>query len=158
MTTPAVAATIRRLVQDLVTNPRRHRWGVCAPHAKRLCALPVAGDFEGYLLVTASGGVLRLPDEGGEPFEPPWPEPLLGIAEAVRLYPELRELLPPRPDGRPTCGHCAGRGHYGAVSRLQNVGGYVHESDLILCGYCCALGWIPAESDRDLVARPACPG
>ena len=72
---------------------------------------------------------------------------MLAIAEAVRLYPELRELLPTRPAGRPDCSRCGGTGHFGPVSRLKGVQGYVADSDLILCGDCCSLGWVPIESN-----------
>lgn len=143
MTSELTTRTIRRLLEDLIANPSNHRWGGCHEHAKRLGALPVFGDFGGFLFVAPDGRVLSVPDLWRHPEgEAPWPLPLLALAEAARLYPELSELRPRRSDDAADCLKCSGRGHYGKLADIPGISASVHESDLLLCGYCSSLGWI----------------
>jgi hypothetical protein len=60
MTSEQTERTIERLLEDLIANPTKHRWGVCRENAKRLGALPVFGDFGGFLFVAPDGRVLSV--------------------------------------------------------------------------------------------------
>lgn len=149
MTPEETKRTIQRLLEDLIANPTKHRWGACRANAKRLGALPVFGDFGGFLFVAPDGRVLSVPDLWPHPEgEAPWPLPLLALAEASRLYPELSELRPRRPDDAADCAQCSGRGHHGRLSEVPGVSGHVDESDLVLCGYCHSLGWTGPNQDH----------
>lgn len=59
------------------------------------------------------------------------------LFQGSKKYPELRDLIPERPDDAPICPHCHGTG-IDSFSTLNNIEG-------IVC-FCGGLGWIPKES------------
>jgi len=91
-------------------------------------ALPLYSDVGGCLALRPDGRVVQIV----------WEKPELSFGDAAtkwrtvalvngaKTYPELRELLPARPAGAPTCGNCDGRGTI--------------ESGII-CGVCFGLGF-----------------
>jgi hypothetical protein len=95
-------------------------------------ALPVYTGVGSTLLISESGEILSYDDEQ-ESVRPESDEVWRSIAlvSAARRYPELRALLPARPEGAPECDQCAGTG---SVKRFA-------------CGRCGGLGWLgPAGS------------
>jgi len=95
-------------------------------------ALPVYSDMGGDILLTPSGDVVFLDDEGvvtALPDAPPdWA--LVARIAAAEKYPELAAIVPTRPDSAPNCPACGGAGRQLEL-RLR-------------CGSCLGLGWVHA--------------
>jgi len=116
-------ATLVRTLQRSAS--RAPGWEKAA--AERFHALPVYSDASATLLLSASGELLQIADadDAACPLEDPlWAR--IARASAVRRYPELQGLLPPRQASALDCRTCAGKGS------VANV----------LCGVCGGYGWL----------------
>jgi hypothetical protein len=90
-------------------------------------AITVAGD-----IVSFSWDNLELPREEHDPRIRN-----IVLFQGSKKYPELRNLIPERPDDAPICPHCQGTG-IESFSATHNIEG-------VVC-FCGGLGWIPKES------------
>jgi hypothetical protein len=109
--------------------PANEEWAL----AKRLNALPVHSDPAGVLLLRSDGQVLDVA-RGADGLAKPadsyrW---LLARVSAARRYPELRVLLPRRPQHADSCAECGGSG------LRHNPNPPAHA----LCRSCTGLGWV----------------
>jgi hypothetical protein len=98
---------------------------------RALHAWPVYGDLGGVLFVTPDGEVYCRPhDTSGLVVvtDPRWRT--IAWAAAAEQAPEVRELLPSRPDGTPDCSACEGKGRIQATPQSR-----------AWCGACWGLGW-----------------
>ena len=113
-------------------NPRMAAW------LREIDALYLFGTFGFEAVMRPDGTVLVAVDEHwGEPGapEPPWrpateSERTISIVAARERWPEVAQLLPPRPAAARDCPTCQGHGALpiGATS--------------VLCSDCGALGWV----------------
>jgi len=110
-----------------------------AEAARRFNALPLYEGWDGWGLITDDGEVLEGSDEGAVV---PAVEPLrtMYLVKGAEDYPELRVLLPVRPELSADCDHCNGTGwfHQGGVKTHTR------------CGMCRALGWVAVPSNTSL--------
>lgn len=125
---PHLAAAIQRRIDALETDGIG-RW-VLRVCKHELNALPTLGNQIYIWALRPDGTVLCMDHEA---FSHPVEEvsdPLVAYAvchEAARRYPELRELVPPRPAGVVPCDAC------GATGWIEATGA--------ACSVCDAMGW-----------------
>lgn len=113
-------------------NPRLASW------LREIDALYLFGTFGFDAVMQSDGSVLVSVDEHwGEPDapEPPWraatsAERSLSIVAASERWPEIVQLLPPRPAAASDCSTCRGQG------------GGMNGQTTVLCRDCGALGWV----------------
>ena len=112
-----LAATVKRLISDVMAgraNPfgRKHAdpLGFNREAAQATGGLPCWGDMGGFLVITPGGAILGYDLENNveEVRDEKWRR--IALASAARMYPELCELMPTRPDNAVTCGECKGTG------------------------------------------------
>jgi hypothetical protein len=99
-----------------------------------LKALPIFPDMSGCIALRPDGSMVFLDDESGkisEDIEPHWR--LIALVNGSMKYPELKTLLPSRPENAEICQQCQGTGRF----ILENQ---VFES--AFCGICSGLGWL----------------
>jgi len=112
--------------------------------ADQLSRRSVSPDARGMLLYVTIGHAAYLATDGSvwleggdeDPGSVQWSlakpvERIGALFIATKYYPELQELLPPRPSDAPTCTQCAGRGHVFAE---------------VVCPSCGGLGWVSDEA------------
>jgi len=113
---------IRRRLAEYLSDPASEHHDV----ARRFDALPVYADMGGTLFITPSLLVLSMKSDEivlTEESAAEWK--FIALVAATERFPELKPMLPARPDGEPDCAVCAGTGRlYGAR-----------------CGSCFGLGW-----------------
>ena len=92
--------------------------------------LPVYSDMGGDLLLLPDGNVIVFgnDDKEGEPVSDSWAT--IAYLSAAKRFPELKSMVPKRPDNAEDCQACMGDGQV-VVGSLE-----------ILCGKCSGLGWI----------------
>jgi|GraSoi013_1_40cm_1032412.scaffolds.fasta_scaffold254418_1 hypothetical protein len=105
-------------------------------HAKASDLSRVSSDGTGFRIYADMGGAIFIRPDGSmisetgsshpDPIDAKWRT--VALVASMREHPELRELLPQRPDTAVQCGPCIGTG------RLLGV----------ICGTCFGLGWKPA--------------
>jgi hypothetical protein len=90
--------------------------------------LPVYSDMTGSLGFSPDGVILFSDWESNE-VKPMTDEgwQIIAAVSAIERYPDLREILPDRPNRAKSCDACGGKG------RMLSV----------FCGRCHGLGWIP---------------
>jgi hypothetical protein len=99
--------------------------------ARRFNALPLYEGWNGWGLLTEGGDVLEGFEEGAivravDPLR------TMYLVTGAEDYPELKVLLPGRPESSLDCYHCKGTGWF------DQDGAKVH----VRCGMCRALGWV----------------
>ena len=91
-------------------------------------ALPLYSDVGGCLALRPDGRVVQIvwekPERSFGDAAPNWR--WVALVNGAKTYPELRELLPARPAGAPSCANCEGRGAL---------------DDGVICGVCFGLGF-----------------
>jgi ABC-type transport system involved in multi-copper enzyme maturation permease subunit len=114
--------------------------------AKRLDALPVLSDAAGVLLLRPDGQVIEVaPGPDAQPQPAGSYRWLVARVAAARLFPELRVLLPPRPQKAGNCPDCAGSGFH------PN-----HDTPVrALCHTCTGLGWVYVPPPEELINADA---
>ncbi len=134
---PQEAEAIRRLSEAV---RRDGRWDWEREAASKTSGVPVYADMGGVLVVRSDGVVLLIESNRGvveEVREERWI--LVARQEAALKYPELKGLMPVRPEGATDCQECAG---HGSVNPFKKV-----EQD-IRCGVCCGMGWLKVPTQR----------
>jgi len=99
--------------------------------AGELRAWPVYGDLGGVLLLAPNGAVYCRDNNTMEvrpELDPGWRQ--LAWAAAAEAVPELRPLLPARPDDAPDCTGCGGVGQVQITPNCR-----------VWCGSCWGQGW-----------------
>jgi hypothetical protein len=117
---------LQRRVTEYLSDPAAEFRDV----ATRFNALPVYSDVGGTLFVTPSLQILSMRSDETvvvEEHAPQWK--LVALIAAAERFPELKQLLPVRPNGVSVCSICLGTG------RVEQG---------LRCGACFGLGW-PAE-------------
>jgi hypothetical protein len=99
-----------------------------------LKALPIYQDMSGCIALRPDGSMVFLDDQSrkvSEDIEPQWR--LIALVNGSVKYPELKTLLPARPENAWNCQQCEGTGRF----IFENQ---VYES--AFCGTCSGLGWL----------------
>lgn len=98
--------------------------------------LPLVWDMGGVLAINAGGDILSFPwDDTSHPTVERDPRVRnVALFQGGVKYPELKALLPTKPDDAHLCPHCGGTG-IAPLAAEANVSN-------IVC-YCGGLGWIP---------------
>ena len=129
------SAFIRERVSQFEQEaPKDFRWEI--PHVREHAALPVFRGWTETLAIREDGSLVRWSTEGEWPGareldEPTWVN--LALVQAARLYPELKGLIPARPDDAETCVQCRGTGQVPDLSATLKA---------VIC--CCGgTGWLP---------------
>ncbi len=142
------SALISKLIADYITGP--------APDPNNLrqlaaaeSVLPLQVDMGGVVAINARGDIISFPftlKASGEIVAFPLDEaehPRLesdprirnvALFQGSKKYPELKDLVPTKPDDARVCPHCGGTGIDPYATKLK--------MDNIVC-YCGGLGWIP---------------
>jgi hypothetical protein len=126
---PELAQRIQRHLNDL---PRHFGAWPVRLAKKKLNALPLHGDQINLWALRADGVVLCLDHESASLTVREESEPLTLYAvlvQGAQKYPELQELVPPRPLGVRQCEHCSGTGVVGVAESAPG------------CMRCRGLGW-----------------
>jgi hypothetical protein len=91
-------------------------------------ALPLYSDVGGCIALRPDGRVVQVIWEKPEQsfFDAPAPFRTAALVRGSQVFPELRELLPARPEGAADCANCEGRGEI-----FKGV----------ICGACFGLGF-----------------
>ena len=122
-----VNMSIRDAITRLTAEARDSASAAVREAATVTGALPVHIEMGGALALTADGDIVQYDFETGTTNVPEEVWRIAALVKAARRFPELRDLVPPRPIGAVDCPACGGRG-------------------LILgdmdCGTCIATGWI----------------
>jgi hypothetical protein len=129
--TERVAAAVRTLAAEIERDTTLSR----APHD----LLPVYSGWAGYLALSPAGDIVFINSEATKDFVEPVTELLwitVALVNAAARHPELAELLPGRPVGRPDCEQCGGLGVVDVAAHRFGC----------RCG---GLGWVP-ESPSEL--------
>jgi hypothetical protein len=104
--------------------------------------LPLFIDMGGVFAINTKGDIISFPLDG-EPLQVEEKLPKIEIDPRIRnialyqgskKYPELKNLIPLKPDNAQVCPHCGGSGIDPYAAKLN--------TDKIIC-YCGGLGWIP---------------
>ena len=101
--------------------------------AWQLNALPILPDMSGCLALRPDGSFIYLDEETEkvtEVFDPKFI--LVALVNGSEKYPELKALLPVRPDTAIDCDNCQGTGRFIFESQLYKQA---------FCGTCSGLGW-----------------
>lgn len=130
----SLSAQIATRLQEYINSEDAH-FRTLAQH---LGALPIYADLGGYILLRPDGELLFV-DIDQDPqdvrvmttsIEPRWRT--LALVVGSEKYPELRELLPVRPNGAQDCRTCGGRGRVDPTPEVRGL----------WCGECHGLGWV----------------
>ena len=123
---------IQKRIEELITSSdpdpadlRRIAW--------QLNALPILPDMSGCLALRSDGSFVFLDGEteqATEEFDPKFK--LIGLVNGSERYPELKALLPVRPDNATDCDNCQGTGRFVFESQVYKQ---------VFCGTCSGLGW-----------------
>ncbi len=107
-------------------------------YASRHSVLPLFVDWTGFWGISANGSVLLIDTEEDTPPVLEADARILRIAlfQGARKFPELRPLVPRRPDAAGDCPNCHGQG----VIDIPGV-----ERGVIVCS-CGGLGWLDQET------------
>ena len=132
--------------QTMLKNWKPHHSAMVADHLARLLGhgpgprcfdiriaqvthcLPVYEYMSGSILLSTSGEFLFYDDESGSVDrldDSRWEN--IALVSLTRRYPDMSDLLPPRPRNAIACPACSGAGR---VPRLN-----------VICGECAGLGW-----------------
>ena len=112
-----LAAAVRRLISEVVSgraNPfgrdSADPLGFNRAAAQVTGGLPCWSDMGGFLAITPSGSIVGYAhqEKVEEVLDEKWRR--IALAAAARMYPELSELLPARPEKSITCRECSGTG------------------------------------------------
>ena len=127
-----VSACVQERLAELLAAPRTDSPSDMGAIAQQMHALPVYLDMSGALAFTVDGVVLFL-DWETEQVTPTTDESWIIVAAvaAAEKYPELRELIPPKPSHATICHSCRGTGKLSLAPKLT-VG----------CWTCRGLGWV----------------
>jgi hypothetical protein len=140
LTDATLARRIAELIRAFQAGGAPHDWQ--QELACRFDALPVYGDLGGALLLRPDAEVLAVAWDSESVAHVAEPrERILGLAVAADEFPELRPLLPRRPETAVSCPACGGGGRW-KVPWLE-PGPW--------CGHCMGVGWLdekPAEPRR----------
>jgi hypothetical protein len=111
-----------------------------AQAARRFNALPLYEGWDGWVVLTDSGEVLEEGSEEGMVVPVVEPMHTMCLVIGAESYPELKAMLPLRPESSTECEHCNGTGwfHHGGVKTRTR------------CGMCRALGWVAVPSNTSL--------
>jgi hypothetical protein len=103
-------------------------------HASRSGVLPLLIDWTGFWAIRADGEIwlVDTEDEQEPVVEPDDRLQRIALFQGAKKYPELRPLIPERPEGATDCPHCLGTGRID----LPDV-----PPDTIIC-FCGGLGWL----------------
>jgi hypothetical protein len=108
--TPELGEKVSRHMQTVLDDPQSHPpWKVEA--IQRTNGLPAYADLGGVIVLTATGVLLSFSTESKTTSlveEELWND--VALASLGRLYPDLSEMLPPRPTDASICKHCSGSG------------------------------------------------
>ena len=126
---------IKKLIQEFIAQsaPDPNNLRQLAIEKK---VLPLIWDFGGVFTINPSGDIISfLWDHWGDPQVESDPR----IQNSVlfggsKRYPELKDLVPTKPDDARTCPDCEGTGISPYAEKLN--------TDAIVC-YCGGLGWLP---------------
>ena len=102
--------------------------------ARRLQALPIFPDISGCLALRPDGSFVFCEWDTWictEEIEPVFR--LVGLVNGSEKYPELKALLPARPENAVTCKECKGTGRFIIEDQV---------AENIFCGQCSGMGWI----------------
>jgi hypothetical protein len=132
--TPDLAARVARHVDTILADP-----GSFSPSTVKAAQLThgllVYGDMGGVIILTPAGEFVMSSHES-ESVTPVqdllWHD--VALASLGRHFPDLRELLPPRPPNGVDCSTCQGVGWTMAGK--------------LFCGVCRGLGWIASAKER----------
>jgi hypothetical protein len=103
--------------------------------ARLLKALPIFPDMSGCLALRPDGSFIFLDDSTGKTTEEiDLKFKLVGLVNGSEKYPELKVLLPVRPENAPDCEDCKATGRGIFEGQVFNN---------IFCGQCFGLGWKP---------------
>lgn len=101
--------------------------------ARLLKALPILPDMSGWLALRPDGSFVFLDGETEkttEEIEPMFK--LIGLVNGSEKYPELKVLLPARPENANDCENCKGTGRFLFEGQVLTQA---------FCGECSGLGW-----------------
>lgn len=129
---------ILRLLRALQAGEARQEWptaGWLRELACRFDALPIYADMGGTILLRPDGELLGVYDDGVPSVLEHRGWRTIGLVSGAEFFPELRPLLPPRPNNAFDCHPCGGRG----VERWWMEG----RKGVTSCSSCWGLGWIP---------------
>jgi hypothetical protein len=119
-----MTGVIARLSQKVVQESTSPSWRDAAGATG---GVPVYEDMGGILLVAADGETLFYDTEAKtiHPVTDKWR--IVALVRASRLYSELADLAPAKPEGARACGVCGGTGITYANA---------------ICGECWSAGWV----------------
>jgi hypothetical protein len=101
--------------------------------AESLNALPIWADMSGWLALRPDGSFVFLNGETEEVTEEVATQfKLVGLVNSSEKYPELKTLIPVRPDHADDCRDCKGTGRFIFESKVYNP---------VFCGKFSGLGW-----------------
>lgn len=132
--TPEEAAFLRDRIEHFEREaPENLRWQI--PYVREHRALPLYLGWTETIGICCDGTLTSWSTEeewtgSRELDDPMWVK--VALVTGSKRYPELRRLIPARPDGARTCEECAGTG------RLQGLPAGL---DALLCGECGGVGW-----------------
>jgi hypothetical protein len=138
VTKPDLRDVIETLVDWWLATPQPGHSEKLHQVVQQIGALPVPFDWNATHFLRPDGEILVLDDESkeGPQVEHDGRCRLCALVQAASKYPELRPLLPARPEGTPDCKDCGGAGSFRVVA-----GGKEFRAG---CGACCGLGWVGA--------------
>ena len=126
---------IAKLIQDYLADstPDHNNLRQLAAEEQ---VLPLCWDFGGVFAINPSGDILSfLWDDTLHPqveYDPRIRN--LALFQGSKKYPELKDLVPAKPNDAHVCPDCAGTGIAPHAAKLN--------TDAIVC-YCGGLGWLP---------------
>lgn len=129
------SALITKLIEDFINGT-----GPDPNNVRQLAAeknvLPLLLDFGGMCAIDSAGDILSFVWDDTEHPQIESDPRIRNVAlfQGGKKYPELNNLIPPKPDDASVCPHCRGTGIDPYATKLH--------LDNIVC-YCGGLGWIP---------------
>jgi hypothetical protein len=132
--TPELSSWIAGRIAAFPAENEAHPW--LADVVRDVLALPLWLDMGGCYAIRANGELVEFGWDGpggSKPLDDPRIVNLALLQGSLK-FPELAVLVPTRPAGATTCGHCGGEGKLA----LTKEPGLEH----IVC-YCGGLGWLP---------------
>jgi len=141
--TPASSEKIEATLQEFVANPEPFLMKLDEPLdlrkvAAELNVLPMFWDFGGCYAIRPDGEIVSFVWDEPYKLEPENDSRICNLVlfQGVKKYPELSELVPPRPSDAEDCSHCGGTGVEPTNAKLG------FDEERIVC-YRGGLGWLP---------------